>query len=241
MTIRGFGGTLPNRKIASLRESLASLHDLVDVALGRAPYRYQDTERLVGAGLQLGEGVRVHPWVYIDSSRPWLIRIGANTGLSPHCKILTHDDSMKIQTGLTRIGPVEIGERVFIGNGAIILPGSRIGNDSVIGAGAVVSGEIPPGSVAAGQPATVVTTVERYMAWKRQALTDAPFWPREGWVHGMSVTRKRKALQREALAGGREGLTENTIDTVSPWSSSSLAALDGASRSEPLATEPRDG
>jgi maltose O-acetyltransferase len=129
--------------------------------------------------------------------------------------VLTHDDSMKIQTGFTRIGPVEIGERVFVGNGAIILPGTRIGDDSIIGAGAVVNGEIPPRSVAAGHPAQVLTTIDRYMAWKSRALADAPFWPKEGWVYGMGITRKRKVSQREALAGGREGLSQNSDDMVS--------------------------
>ena len=52
--------------------------------------------------------------------------------------------------------PVKIGNDVWIGDSVIILPGSVIGDGSIIGGGCVVRGEIPPYSVAIGNPATVV-------------------------------------------------------------------------------------
>jgi acetyltransferase-like isoleucine patch superfamily enzyme len=51
---------------------------------------------------------------------------------------------------------VVIGSNVFIGTRAIVLKGSRIGDDAVVGAGAVVSGEVPAGSIVAGNPARPV-------------------------------------------------------------------------------------
>ena len=51
---------------------------------------------------------------------------------------------------------VSIGDNVFIGARALVLKGSRIGDDAVVGAGAVVSGEVPGGCVVAGNPAVVV-------------------------------------------------------------------------------------
>jgi maltose O-acetyltransferase len=54
------------------------------------------------------------------------------------------------------MAPVEIGDNVFVGMGVKILKGSTIGDDSVIGAGAVVTGDIPAGVVAAGNPARVI-------------------------------------------------------------------------------------
>lgn len=51
---------------------------------------------------------------------------------------------------------IEVGNDVWIGAGAVLLPGSKIGDHCVIGASAVVTGEIPPGSVAVGIPAKVV-------------------------------------------------------------------------------------
>ena len=164
----------------------------------------QNIEPLIAAGLQLGEGAFVNH-AYLDPARPWLIKLGARSAISSHAKVLTHDDSLKIQTGLTRIAPVELGERVFVGAGAIIRPGTRIGANSIIAAGSVASGEIPPGSVVAGHPARVITTVNRLQGWQRHALADAPVWPMEGWISGLGVTPERKASQREALATVREG------------------------------------
>ncbi len=58
--------------------------------------------------------------------------------------------------GRPAMAPVEIGDNVFVGMGVKILKGSTIGDDSVIGAGAVVTGEIPAGVIAAGNPARVI-------------------------------------------------------------------------------------
>jgi acetyltransferase-like isoleucine patch superfamily enzyme len=51
---------------------------------------------------------------------------------------------------------IVIGANVFVGAGAYVLAGARIGDNSVVGAGAVVTGEVPPDSVVAGNPARVV-------------------------------------------------------------------------------------
>jgi acetyltransferase-like isoleucine patch superfamily enzyme len=60
------------------------------------------------------------------------------------------------KAGTQRMAPVEIGDNVFVGMGVKILKGVTIGDDSVIGAGSVVSSSIPAGVVAAGSPARVV-------------------------------------------------------------------------------------
>jgi acetyltransferase-like isoleucine patch superfamily enzyme len=60
------------------------------------------------------------------------------------------------------LAPITVGDSVFIGANAIVLPGVTIGSNSVIGAGSVVAHDIPCGSVAAGVPARVVKTVDDY-------------------------------------------------------------------------------
>jgi acetyltransferase-like isoleucine patch superfamily enzyme len=60
------------------------------------------------------------------------------------------------KTGRGKVAPVEIGDNVFAGMGVRILKGASIGSDSVIGAGAVVTGSIPAGVIAAGNPARVI-------------------------------------------------------------------------------------
>ncbi|HML11326.1 MAG TPA: DapH/DapD/GlmU-related protein [Stellaceae bacterium] len=52
--------------------------------------------------------------------------------------------------------PVQIGSDVWVGGGAIICPGVRIGSRTVIGAGSVVTRDLPPGTVAVGNPARIV-------------------------------------------------------------------------------------
>jgi maltose O-acetyltransferase len=55
--------------------------------------------------------------------------------------------------------PVEIGSDVWIGGGAIILPGVRIGSRTVVGAGSVVTRDIPEGVLAAGNPCRVIREI----------------------------------------------------------------------------------
>jgi acetyltransferase-like isoleucine patch superfamily enzyme len=57
--------------------------------------------------------------------------------------------------------PVEIGDDVFIGTQTIVLKGTRIGSGSIIGAGSVVAGDIPPGTIAAGNPVQVIRRLDR--------------------------------------------------------------------------------
>lgn len=165
----------------------------------------QNLDRLVAAGLQLGRGSFIARGVYLDPGHPWLITIGEDTGLSPGAVVMAHDASMRLHMGFTRIARVVIGNRVFVGAGAIIVPGTRIGDDSIVGAGAVVRGYVPPGSLVVGNPAKVVSDVESVAEWHRQAATQAPVWPHEGWTIGWGITEARKRAQREALAGGISG------------------------------------
>jgi maltose O-acetyltransferase len=119
--------------------------------------------------------------------------------------VLAHDASAKLHTGFTRIARVSIGTRVFVGAGAVILPGSTIGDDSIVGALAVVRGDVPPGSVVAGNPAKVVSDVESFAERHRAAAATGPVWPHEGWIAGPGITEAHKQAQREALGGGRSG------------------------------------
>jgi maltose O-acetyltransferase len=165
----------------------------------------QSIERLVAQGLELGRGTYIARGVYFDPGHPWLISIGDDTALAPGVIVLAHDASMKRHMGYTRIARVVIGKRVFVGAGAIILPGCRIGDDSIVGAGAVVRCDVPPGSVLIGNPAAVVTTVAAAAQRNLNATKQAPVWPHEGWTIESGITAERKRAQREALADGIAG------------------------------------
>jgi maltose O-acetyltransferase len=165
----------------------------------------QNVDRLVAAGLELGTGTFIARDVYLDPGHPWLITIGDDAGLSPGVIVMAHDASMRRHMGYTRIGRVVIGKRVFVGAGAIILPGSRIGDDSIVGAGAVVRGGVPPDSLVVGNPGKVVTDVTSVAAWHLEAAMRGPCWPHEGWTLGRGITEARKRAQREALENGISG------------------------------------
>ena len=88
------------------------------------------------------------------------IRIGRDGLFGAHVEIFDSDfhdlHPERRKTGAPKLAPVEIGDNVFVGMGARILKGARIGDDAVIGAGSVVTGDVPAGVVAAGNPARVV-------------------------------------------------------------------------------------
>lgn len=58
--------------------------------------------------------------------------------------------------------PIKVGDNVYIGNNVILLPRVTVGNNVIIGAGAVVSRDIPDNSVAVGVPARVIKTADKY-------------------------------------------------------------------------------
>jgi maltose O-acetyltransferase len=165
----------------------------------------QNLDQLVARGLELGEGSFIARTVYLDPGHPWLITIGDGAGLSPGVIVLAHDASMRAHMGSTRIARVEIGKRVFVGAGAIILPGTRIGDDAIVAAGAVVRGDVPAGTLVVGNPAKVVSEVSSVAEWHRNAVAGAPSWPHDGWTLGRGITPARMREQREALADGISG------------------------------------
>lgn len=91
------------------------------------------------------------------------ITIGNNVFIAPDVCIITEEHAMNVEQrveGLEYTHPVTVGDNVWICAGAIILPGVTIGSNSVIGAGSVVTKDIPPNSLAVGNPCQVIRTLE---------------------------------------------------------------------------------
>jgi maltose O-acetyltransferase len=109
-----------------------------------------------GFNIHLGAGVFINfNCVILDVIE---VRIGTHTQIGPGVQILTADhprDSTRRATGLEFGKPVRIGCNVWIGAGALVLPGITIGDDALIGAGSVVTRDIPAGTTAMGNPARV--------------------------------------------------------------------------------------
>lgn len=95
------------------------------------------------------------------------IRIGKHTSIGGNVKIMDHDfhpidpnERLKHPNSGMKTKPIDIGENVFIGCNCIILKGSKIGNNCVVGAGAVVAGVFEDNCVIAGNPARVVRKLD---------------------------------------------------------------------------------
>ena len=82
-------------------------------------------------------------------------RIGERTSIIDHNHVLEPVTDLEARFESYETAPITIGDRVLIGANCTILAGSEIGDDSVIAAGSVVRGHIPPRVIAAGVPATV--------------------------------------------------------------------------------------
>lgn len=100
----------------------------------------------------------------VDTLIPNLVEIGDNFVSAPGSIILAHDASLFMHIGCYKVGKTIIGDNVFIGANAVILPGVKIGSGAIIGAGAVVSKDVPPNIVVAGVPAKEICTVQDYIA-----------------------------------------------------------------------------
>ncbi len=113
-----------------------------------------------GFNIELGERVYFNfQCVVLDVCR---VRIGSHTLFGPAAQIYaaSHPLDPAQRRRVEHGSPVEIGADVWIGGGAIILPGVQIGSRSVIGAGSVVTTDIPEGVLAAGNPCRVISTVK---------------------------------------------------------------------------------
>ena len=113
-----------------------------------------------GVHIELGERVFFNFNCVVLDVCP--VRIGSSTLFGPAVQIYTamHPWSAEQRRQGEEYGkPVEIGSDVWVGGGAIILPGVRVGSRSVIGAGSVVTRDVPEGVFAAGNPCRVVREV----------------------------------------------------------------------------------
>lgn len=98
------------------------------------------------------------------SSEPYLITVGSHCQLTD-CKIFTHGGGNAVRRfhpDFDCFGKVKIGDFVYIGTNALIMPGVTIGDNTLIAAGSIVTKSIPAGVVAAGNPAKILCTVEEY-------------------------------------------------------------------------------
>lgn len=116
----------------------------------------------------------------IDRQRPWMLKIGDYCKITNGCTILTHDYSRSVIRRydgqiIGEAGTTVIGNNVFIGVNSIILMGAHIGDNVIVGAGSVVSGQIPSNVVIAGNPAKIVRSLDEHILRRRNKTVEEAF------------------------------------------------------------------
>ena len=148
-------------------------------------------KELIKRGLVVGKNFHMLEGAIIDESHTWHIQIGDDVTLAPRVHILSHDACTRKFINCTKIGKVKIGDRVFIGVSSVILPGITIGNDVIIGAGSVVTRDIPDRSVAVGNPARVICSIDEFLKKRSKEMEIYPCFGEEYTIRG-NVTDEMK-------------------------------------------------
>ena len=119
-------------------------------------------------GVKIGKQSHVARGVMLDERNPELIEIGKGVAVTSGVMILWHQrDLSDYKPGMYAMhcpfkeGKVVVKDGAHLGIGCIIMPGVTIGEGAIIGAGAVVTHDIPPYCVAVGMPAKVIKTFEK--------------------------------------------------------------------------------
>lgn len=126
------------------------------------------------AGLKIGRGSTIHMWAnffyppgvrigkdtiigdhaFLDGRAP--LKIGDHTDIASQVLIYNSEHDINSEDFGATIAPVEVGNYVFVGPRAIILPNVKIGNGAVVAAGAVVTNDVPDFAIVGGVPAKVI-------------------------------------------------------------------------------------
>ncbi|WP_437956040.1 sugar O-acetyltransferase [Sorangium sp. So ce119] len=154
------------------------------------PLRRRLLEQLLGS---IGEGTEIRPPFYVDygahitiGARCFAnfglvaldvapITIGDDVQIGPNVQLLTPTHPVEPEPRRQKweaAKPIKIGNNVWLGGGAIVLPGVTIGDNTVVGAGSVVTRDLPANVVAVGNPARAIRSIDDAVA--APAPGDAP-------------------------------------------------------------------
>lgn len=134
---------------------------------------------------------------------PYLVSVGSNCVFSD-CTLLGHDGSIAVLNSIfdnkfDSVGKIEIGDNVFIGHGAIIMPNVTIASNAIIAAGAVVTKNVNTREIVAGVPAKPISTVDEFAKKTKARMETYPWLPlilkREG-AYDAAIEPELKRLRQ---------------------------------------------
>jgi virginiamycin A acetyltransferase len=149
------------RRLLRLRLACLSLHRQDGIYIRRG-------SQLSAASITIGDGSRINGPCLVKGAEPF--RMGRYCAVGWNARFITSNHSttrlnlnLALQAQVSQVpgrreerGGIQIGHNVWIGDSAIVLPGVTIGNGAVVGAGSVVTRQVDPYSIVAGNPARVI-------------------------------------------------------------------------------------
>ncbi|HFD31568.1 MAG TPA: acyltransferase [Gammaproteobacteria bacterium] len=161
-------------------------------------------------GMQVGVNNRIYPQSL--GGEPYLIKIGNHCTIAAGVSFITHDGAGWIFTDkiptIQKYGTIEIRDNCFIGIRSIIMPGVKVGPNSIVAAGAVVTKDVPPNTIVGGSPAKHICDIEKYKkklieTWESQRPSGYLEYLDNGEVHSPryidSEKNKNKNLLKDHL------------------------------------------
>lgn len=118
------------------------------------------TNAALEPGNEIGNSVRIHSGCFLEN-----VKVGNNVFIGPNV-VFADDPHPPCPRFLECVKGAVVGDNVSIGSNSTILPGIKIGFGSLIGAGSVVTKDVKPGSVVAGNPAQVIKKVSELKCFK---------------------------------------------------------------------------
>ncbi|NEQ99185.1 MAG: acyltransferase [Cyanothece sp. SIO2G6] len=138
--------------------------NILNFKVGRNSFIFMSTYFDRRDNFSIGDNSVINQKCRIDNRAK--VTIGSNVSISPEVYILTADHDLQCPFFSGRKRPVLIGDYVFIGTRALILPGVSLGVGSAVAAGAVVTKDVPPYSIVAGIPAKFVKSRNSKLNYK---------------------------------------------------------------------------
>ena len=146
-------------------------------------------------GLTLGKNVNIVENFFFDPSHCYLISIGDNCTICPGVRLIAHDASSKNLLGYTKLGKINIKGNCFIGDSAIILPGVQIGPYAIVGAGSIVTKDVMPRTIVAGNPSKYLGTLDNYINKIENLSIDKKIFSEEYWIHNLDDDKKNELIE----------------------------------------------